>query len=414
MKKLIIILAALFIGNYCSTVNAQTIENNKIILGTVDSIQSDALKELRKVWVYVPTSAANSDAKYPVVYVLDGDGHFTSVVGMIKQLSTNGNIIVPEMIVVAIPNTDRNRDLTPSLSNNIYAGNSPLTTSGGGDNFMNFIENELIPYVDSKYPTTNYRTYIGHSFGGLASIYTLLQRPHLFNNYISIDPSLWWDNELVLKQAKSILNEKDFSNKSLYVGIANTMPKEFEIENVEKDTTLMTNHIRSILEFSKTVVPNSSSGLNFNYKYYENDSHSSAPFITEYDAFRFLFSWYDLGDIMNDITNPETSTEAIINNLNSHYKTVSEHFAYKVNPPENLINQLGYGFIGQENFDKALVLFKMNVENYPESSNVYDSLGDAYVALEENDKAIEAFSKALTTGGGNTYSKAKLDALKEL
>jgi len=101
---------------------------------------------------------------------------------------------------------------------------------------------------------------------------------------------------------------------------------------------------------------------------------------------------------MNDIINPETSTEIILNNLESHYKIVTDYFGYKVNRPEGLIHQLVYGFIGQESFEKALIFFKMNVENYPDSSNVYDSLGDAYAALNENGKAIEAYSTALITG----------------
>ena len=90
--------------------NAQT--GNKVEIGTIDSLQSNILGEQRKVWVYVPDGA---NQKYPVVYLLDGDAHFYSVVGMIQQLSSvNGNTMCPKMIVVGIPNTDRTRDLTPT------------------------------------------------------------------------------------------------------------------------------------------------------------------------------------------------------------------------------------------------------------------------------------------------------------
>src|SRR3954469_12086884 len=103
-----ILLSCLVFILACYSTSAQL--ENKIILGKIDSIDSKILHEKRKVWIYVPNSAQSdiyAPAKYPVVYLLDGDGHFYSVAGMIQQLSSvNGNTICPEMIVVGIPNTD--------------------------------------------------------------------------------------------------------------------------------------------------------------------------------------------------------------------------------------------------------------------------------------------------------------------
>src|ERR1700755_3624564 len=90
-------------------------EPEKVSIGTIDKLKSKVLKEERKIWVYVPGGLEYSLAegkKYPVVYLLDGDAHFDSVVGMVHQLSSiNGNTVCPEMIIVAITNTDRIRDL---------------------------------------------------------------------------------------------------------------------------------------------------------------------------------------------------------------------------------------------------------------------------------------------------------------
>ena len=123
--------------------------DNKIVIGKIDSVYSKILGEPRKVWVYTPDMlSGNRDTTqhYPVVYLLDGDGHFESVVGMIQQLSqVNGNTVCPEMIVVGIPNTDRTRDLTPTH----IASDPPIMDSnfskntGGGENFISFIENGL-------------------------------------------------------------------------------------------------------------------------------------------------------------------------------------------------------------------------------------------------------------------------------
>ena len=117
--------------------------------------------------------------------------------------------------------------------------------------FNDFLENELIPYIDKTYPTTTYRTYVGHSFGGLAVVNTLFTRPHLFDNYVAIDPSLWWDDQVLLKKAKSKFEETEFKNKALYIGIANTLPDNADITSIESDTSKTTIHIRSIMDFVK-------------------------------------------------------------------------------------------------------------------------------------------------------------------
>jgi predicted alpha/beta superfamily hydrolase len=105
------------------------------------------------------------------------------------------------MIVIGITNTNRDRDLKPTIKN--LKGN-PNPDSGGGDNFMNFIEKELIPHIDSIYPTAPYRIFSGHSLGGLTVINTFLNNTQLFNAYIAIDPSLWWNNQALVKQAQEV------------------------------------------------------------------------------------------------------------------------------------------------------------------------------------------------------------------
>src|SRR5689334_2705377 len=92
--------------------------DNKIVIGKIDSIQSRILNEERKIWIYIPDGASVEDLekqRYPVVYLLDGEAHFASVVGMIQQLSeVNNNMVCPKMIIVGIPNIDRTKDLTPT------------------------------------------------------------------------------------------------------------------------------------------------------------------------------------------------------------------------------------------------------------------------------------------------------------
>lgn len=204
-------------------VSAQS--SKQIVVGHIDNIKSKILREKRDIWVYVPKSYhKGSKQRYPVVYLLDGNGHFSSVVGMIEQFSTvNGNMLCPEMIVVGIPNTNRERDLTPTPEGSLVPSSTDsiqLRMTGGGENFTAFIEDELIPHIDSVYPTQSYRVLIGHSLGGLMVINTLVHHTGLFNAYIAIDPSMWWHKQTLLNESRQVFSTQQFAGKSLFVGIA--------------------------------------------------------------------------------------------------------------------------------------------------------------------------------------------------
>ena len=394
-KILPFLVLALLLG---TSAIAQT--NNKVIIGTIDSIHSKILNEQRKIWVYVPNNGstdANTLQRYPVVYLLDGDAHFYSVVGMIQQLSqVNGNTICPEMIVVGIPNTDRNRDLTPThtdVDRSMGIDSSFSRISGGGEQFMAFIEKELMPYIDSTYPTQPYKTLIGHSFGGLMVMDALVNHTQLFNSYISIEPSMWWDKMNFLKSVEKALNEKNFTGTTLYLGIANTMEEGMDIKKVQKDSSIETRHIRSILTLDQYIKSLKQSGLRYESKYYGNDDHSSVPLIAEYDALRFIFEKYRLKLSRKDFMD---STMVFVDNYEKHYEDVSQLFGYKVKPPENQVNGMGYQFLQMKQYEKASRFFKMNADNYPESFNVYDSYGDYFEATGDKPKARENYGKALS------------------
>ena len=260
---------------------------NEIVIGQKLNLHSAILNEDREIWIHVPYSASkpeNKDRKYPVAYLLDGDWHFYSVMGIIRQLSlVNLNKIAPEMIIVAITHIDRYKDLTPS-----HVGDEK-NTSGGGQNFIQFMNRELIPFIDSEYPTSNQRTLIGHSLGGLIVINTLIHHRDMFDNYLSIDPSLWWDDQKVLSESLRALKLSQYKGKRLFVGIANTMPEGMDITTVINDDSAKTQHIRSILTFTKSAEVYKQNGLRFDWKYYPNEGHGSVPVPAEYDAFHFFF-----------------------------------------------------------------------------------------------------------------------------
>ena len=391
MKNLILFLPFYLLAT--SAFSQGKVVNENIVIGVTDSVQSNILGENRKIWVHVPGGNADSKERFPVVYVLDGEGHFSSVVGMIQQLSTiNGNTMCPKMMVVGIPNTDRTRDLTPTHidADPPFMDSTFSKTSGGGENFIAFIEKELMPHIEKKYPVASYKMLIGHSFGGLAVMQTFVHHNDLFNSYICIDPSMWWDKEKLLKQTQKVLMEKKFEGKSLYLGIANTLEDGMDIKKVQKDTSQETKHIRSILKLQAAFEKNKNNGLNYQGKYYPEDTHGSVPLITEYDALRHFFDFFPLKLGMKDFTD---STGILATKYQNHFAMLSQKMGYQIKPDEGEINYMGYDFLGRKMYKTAERLFKLNVENYPESYNVYDSYGDYFIAMGDTANAILQLKK---------------------
>src|SRR4051794_10939598 len=182
MRIIYCILLFLPVFSFCQTPNQN---DNKISVGTRETIHSTILNENRELWVYVPPSAAaGNQSRYPVMYLLDGPSFFYPVTSMAQYLSIVGKM--PEMIIVGITNTDRARDFTPTHSISWSDGEqdtAALGSSGGGERFIAFIQNELMPHIDSIYKTAPYRMFVGHSLGGLTVINSLINHPALFNSY---------------------------------------------------------------------------------------------------------------------------------------------------------------------------------------------------------------------------------------
>src|SRR5262249_45009770 len=141
-----------------------------------------------------------------------------------------------------------------------------------------------------------------------------------------------------------------------------------------------TRHIRSIFAMDKYIRDNQPKGLTYASKYYPDDDHGSVPLTSEYDGLRFLFSWYRLKFSPTDFTDSGT---AFIQRMQQHYQDVSTHLGYKVSTPEMQINGLGYFALSQKQYAKAAALFEMNIQNYPNSGNVYDSYADMLVAKKD-------------------------------
>ena len=233
------------------------IRSNDFVIGTKHTIYSKILGEEREILVHVPKQNQSNyqTVKYPVVYLLDGADHFQTVVALMNKMSTSfGDEICPEMIIVGINQIDRVKELLPELGNSGILEKSDLIN----DKFTAFIENEVHPYVDSAYSTAPYRTLIGHSLGGLKAMSIFTYHKQLFDAYIVIDPSLGsLDNQWFNISYDEVV-KNDFSNKSIYLAMAQTMPIGTDIIDIKKETTSDSNHMRKIMRTADALKQNNS------------------------------------------------------------------------------------------------------------------------------------------------------------
>jgi len=244
--------------------------SNPITIGETREIKSDILKENRILNIYLPASySSESTKKYPVIYLLDGsiDEDFIHIAGLVQFGSFSWINMIPESIIVGIANTDRKRDFTYPSTNK--QDKTELPTSGKSTAFISFIEKELQPYIDSNFSTTSSKTIIGQSLGGLLATEILLKKPNLFDHYIIVSPSLWWDNESLLSATAADYTSK----KSIYIAVG----KEGAI--MERTAKALYDKVNGQKKTNTTVF----------YSFFEKQNHGDALHLAVYDAFEKLF-----------------------------------------------------------------------------------------------------------------------------
>jgi predicted alpha/beta superfamily hydrolase len=342
------------------------------------TIHSNVLNEDRAILVRMPAAAQGKNNKYPVLYLADGDAHINEVGAIIDFLAAQ-NRCAP-LIVVGIPNTDRTRDLTPTRADQknpqgVVVQAEP--TSGGGDKFLEFIQTELFPEIEKRYPIQQYRIFAGHSLGGLLAIHALIAHPDMFNAYIAVSPSLQWDNQHTLHQAQQFFaRQKDF-NKTLF----------FSLGNEGATPNPMGDGFNQLQKLFTTAKPK---GFMVQSARYPDEDHGSTTFLAHYAGLRTVFD----GWVM-----PRDPKDGFhvggLKGVEQHYRQLSDRFGFPVSS-EAAINQTGYALLGQKKIEESIAAFNRNVELYPGSANVYDSLADALEAAGKADLARQNQQKAVT------------------
>lgn len=337
---------------------AQTINAQQFSIGETHQLHSEILQEDRSYTVYLPEYYEDekySDQKYLVLYVLDGERLFLPLAGVVAQLSYGHYPQIPQSIIVAINNTQRSLDLTPTLVTTV-----PYK-SGGSVNFEKFITTELIPQINTNYRTLGYDVLIGHSFGGLFTVNTLLKNPAAFNAYLAIDPSLWWDDELLVKESPTIFKTTSFSNQRLFLASANSLGT-----TVNPNKQLYA-HAEAIVKYRNlldtTVVKNTL----FKQKYYDQEDHGSVVLPAMIDGLKTIFNGYRL-DVKLAFDNPVI--------VEKQYQKFSEELHFEFLPQSFWLDNVADFLIKSGKTSQAHYLYRLNAKNFPDNNYIKSKIID--------------------------------------
>ncbi len=347
-----------------------------ITIGETLKLRSKVLGEERTILVSTPPDYAQSQERYPVLYMTDGDAHFTHTRGTVDFLARN--LVMPNVIIVAVTNTDRTRDLSPTrASRRLPDGTSrEIPNSGGAGRFLDFFEKELIPYVEQHYRTAPYRIFAGHSLGGLFALHAFTTRTELFNAYIAASPALTWDDDYIMGRMSAFLADRRGSGRTLFVTMAN------EEDGDAKPTRF--DRLGTMLGDAKVA------GLTWGSLRLADEDHGTVVLRSHYHGLRKIYEGWRL-----PLGSPGAPFNMTMADIQAHFNGLSTRFGYVILPPEATVNQAGYLLLGQNRIEDAIGVFRGNVLLYASSANVYDSLGEALERAGRTDEAVANYEKAV-------------------
>ena len=349
-----------------SSIQAEPNEAAKNYELKVEKFESKVLKEEREVVVQLPKSYAdNPDKKYPVIYRLDGAVYLPIMNAVLESLQSEN--AAPEVIIVAIENTDRFRDLFPTANEDPYG---PVGYGGGGANFLSFITTELIPMVENKYRVHDFRVIAGGSAGGVFGLYALTQNPELFKAVIAYSPAVWWNYGAPAKRTVAFFKSSSQLDHYIYTSIGN-------------EPAPMRPYYDDMILGMRANQP---AGLRWVNDEYAGVRHNLVTAASIFSAYHNLF--------LSAYLRPQ-QFDGDIQSIAKYYDRVSKQRGEKVEAPEWVIRELGYHYVRSENYDKAIELFKHDIAKYPEMPDPYNGIAYGYEQMGEHKKALESVNKAL-------------------
>lgn len=370
------LLVFAIILNNCSEDKLQKKEVDKFSIASEQKINSKLLNEDRTITISLPKDYDTSNAKYPVLYLTDGMQNIWHVVGTLEVLTRTGSI--PPMIVVGIESTNRMRDFTLTINEN-----NPK--SGGGQKFLAFIEEELIPHIDLNYRTNAFRVLEGHSLGGLFAVSTFMEKPNLFNSYIIMSPSLWWNGEELTKKASEFFKAHTNLKNSLFFGIGTyESGAEYGMR-------------KELKNYVDVITKNQPEGLRFKRREIEQEGHMSSVLLSNYYGLKFIFSDMDFPENLYE----NYSDKQFLDHENYIMMKYGKSAKQSAESYVNLASIL----IEQERYSEAITVLKRSVLVYSFDVGLMNLLASTYEKNNEIDLAIKTYRAAIEISKDNNYNR---------
>ncbi|MEX2153636.1 MAG: alpha/beta hydrolase-fold protein [Gemmatimonadaceae bacterium] len=366
------------------------------------TIDSKKLGEPRPVFVVTPGGYERTTERYPVLVLLDANDADQFALARANAHFLAGRGAIPRLIIVGIPNTrDRTHDLTPPAAGAFV---KQFPTAGGADAFADFIVDEVVPLIRSRYRALPASILAGHSFGGLFALHVAATRPGTFSGIIAMSPALQWnDSALVVTYADAI--SRATTNQRIFATSG----------GLEPPIDVTTKHLAARLD---SLEPKAAA---FAYRFYPHDTHGLTPAPSLVDGLRFVFEPLSLAQSSIRRLSPTSDSASVVNAVletEAQYARGARYFALPEILPEEVLNSFGYNVMqALKRPALAVWVFRRNAERYPESANVWDSLGDGLLAVGDSAGAKSQFAKAvdIATRTGHPVlaeSRSKLESLR--
>ena len=375
---LIIFIVSILIAISSDSICQDEGNEENIVIGKKTRMYSDILGEWRLLEVYLPDDYEISEAPYPVLLVLDGGWVFNYCVSIVDMISPN---YLPRMIVVGLPNTDRNRDLYPLHKD-------ADGTGIGSERFLSFLREELFPALNKTYRTQGYRILFGHSLAGLFTIYALLKEPSMFDGYIATSPSLAVeDNMALINGLVKSVSHQTLAGKYLHLSGGGEEPEELH---------------QAIREFDRSRKKHDISGLQWSFDVFDGEGH--IPIRGFYKGLRGLFHRW--------IPELEFFRSGTLEDIKSHYGKLTKKYGFIVLPPASIIHVVGRRYLRENQSQMAIEAYTYFVSLYPNYASGFLALAESYIQAKKTDLAIKNLRKCLKLDPSNTRAKKMLEDLQ--
>lgn len=382
------------------------------------TLDSTILQEKRTLQILLPENyQTNTSSTYPVTYLLDGDFNFHGVSGMLDMLS-NKSELIPNVILVAIADngTEKYREyMTPNNSNSPGRG-----SAGAADIFLNYLNNEVQPYINSHYRTAEHSTLVGHSVGGLFVLNSLLNAPESFKNYVAVSPSVWVSDNAIVSQANKLLGKTQHSPVSLYLSLGDEMQMH---------------QYDFIHELDAKPIPN----LNWHFQHYPDENHGSVILIALRDSLKHIFKGWHVSERILERNTPSATLD--------HYLTIQKELKIKQPIPASVFHIVIRQHYRQKNAEAlpqfiakaikqspvskqtllikyasfvehyespsaALAILKKSESEFSHSIDYLKAIASTYSQLKDSEKTKKYYQKALELAKEQNVNQWQLNILK--